>query len=84
VRDDVSGVAAVTMRVRNVLSSGVAGTFKMGQSGNTWSFEIESTLLDVGRYTYEFRAIDKAGNTAPDLTNKLFTFDVFTECGSGF
>ena len=81
VDDNLSGVAGVTLRLRDAQYLGVAGTFEMGQAGNTWSFTVDNSLLDIGKYTYEFRAIDKAGNTAPDLTNKLFTFSVYSMCG---
>ncbi len=79
VDDDESGVASVTLRLRNAQGQ-VVSQRAMTQSGNSWSVTVAATSLALGNYLFEFRALDKAGNAAV-VAHPSLNFTVYEMCG---
>jgi hypothetical protein len=75
-------VASVTVRIRKVRVVQPVGQFAMvgDVGGNSWSVKIFGSTLGTGTFTYEYRAVDKAGNATPYIGDKTFTFVVTDVC----
>jgi hypothetical protein len=73
-------VASVTVRIRKAGVALPVGQFAMVADGNSWSVKIFGSTLGTGTFTYEYRAVDKAGNATPYIGDKTFTFVVTDVC----